>query len=178
MKIEDKTMKKLIIGTAATLFMAAPAVAGDIQYDLMLEGITCPFCVATSERALSKVEGVRQVSGDLESGIIRVCADESVKFTDAQLTRIFLKKGFTYKGMEIHSNCDGFDSTTVLSEAELERRAAMHASKGHDEDLDFLGIHDHDGDGKPDHAPEEHVDHDHDGDGIPDHGPEFDDHES
>ncbi len=29
--------------------------------------------------------------------------------------------------------------------------------------------HDHDGDGHPDHDPEEHVDHDHDGDGIPDH---------
>lgn len=35
--------------------------------------------------------------------------------------------------------------------------------------------HDHDGDGVPDHGPDEHEDplaHDHDGDGIPDHGPD------
>ncbi|MCH8863408.1 MAG: heavy-metal-associated domain-containing protein [Proteobacteria bacterium] len=158
-------MKKLIIGAASTLFLAVPALAGDIQYDLKLDGITCPFCVATSERALRKIDGVKQVSGDLETGIIRVCADESVKFTDAQLTKVFLKKGFTYKGMEIHENCDGFDSTTVLSTEEMERRAAMHDTMGHGgEEMDFTAF-----------VP---ADHDHDGDGIPDHGPEFDDHES
>ena len=74
------------------------------------------------------------------------------------MTRVFLKKGFTYRGMEIHDNCDGFDSTAVLSEEELDRRVAKHATLGHDEDLDFLGIHDHDGDGQPDHAAEAHVD--------------------
>lgn len=158
-------MRNLIIGAASTVFLAAPALADDIQYDLKLDGITCPFCVATSERALRKIDGVRQVSGDLETGIIRVCADESVKFTDAQLTKVFLKKGFTYKGMEIHENCDGFDSTTVLSEAELERRAAKHDKMGHgDEEMDFTVF-----------VP---ADHDHDGDGIPDHGPEFDDDET
>lgn len=168
-------MKKLIIGAALTFFLAGTASAADIQYDLQLEGITCPFCVATSERALRKVDGVKKVSGDLETGIIRVCAEDRVKFTDKQLTKIFLKKGFTYKGMVIHDNCDAFENTTALSEAELEKRAAKHATLGHgEEDLDFLGIHDHDGDGKPDHKPKDHVAHDHDGDGVPDHGPEFD----
>ena len=33
-------MRKLIIGALTTLFVAAPAVAGDIQYDLKLDGIT------------------------------------------------------------------------------------------------------------------------------------------
>ncbi len=155
-------MRRLLIGALTTLFVAAPAIAGDIQYDLKLEGITCPFCVATSERALRRIDGVKQVSGDLESGILRVCAADSVKFEDEQLTKIFLKKGFTYKGMEVHENCDAFDSTTVLSEEELDRRVAMHAKQGHDEDLDFLGVHDHDGDGQPDHPAEAHVDDDDD----------------
>ena len=158
-------MKKLIIGAASTLFLAAPALADDIQYDLKLEGITCPFCVTTSERALRKVDGVKMVSGDLETGIIRVCTENRVRFTDAQLTKVFLKKGFTYKGMVMHENCDGFDNTTVLSEAELERRAVKHDTMGHgDEEMDFT-----------DFVP---ADHDHDGDGTPDHGPEFDDDET
>lgn len=163
-------MRKLIIGAAATVFLAAPAAADDIQYDLKVAGITCPFCIATSEIALRKVEGVKLVSGDLETGIIRVCTDESVKFTDEQLSRVFLDKGFTYIGMETHASCESFDSTTVLSDAQLEKRAAMHSKQGHgDEVFDFLGEHDHDGDGKPDHGPEGHVAHDHDGDGKPDH---------
>ncbi len=158
-------MKKLIIGAASTIFLAAPALADDIQYDLKLEGITCPFCVATSERALSKIDGVKMVSGDLETGIIRVCAEDRVRFTDAQLTKVFLKKGFTYKGMVIHENCDGFDSTTVLSTEEMERRAAKHDTMGHgDEEMDFRVF-----------VP---ADHDHDGDGVPDHGPEIEDDKS
>ena len=144
-------MKRMIIGIVSIIFVSAPALAGDIQYDLKLDGITCPFCVATSERALLKIDGVKQVSGDLETGVIRVCAADRVRFSDAQLAKVFLKKGFTYRGMEVHENCDSFESTTALSESELERRAAMHATKGHEEDLDFLGTHDHDGDGVPDH---------------------------
>ena len=49
-----------------------------------------------------------------------------------------------------------------------------HAAEDHDAHED----HDHDGDGEPDHAPEDHdahEDHDHDGDGEPDHAAE--DHE-
>ena len=110
-------MKKLIIGAASTLFLAAPALADDIQYDLKLEGITCPFCVTTSERALRKVDGVKMVSGDLETGIIRVCTENRVRFTDAQLTKVFLKKGFTYKGMVMHENW-------VVSQFEIKEREA------------------------------------------------------
>jgi copper chaperone len=169
-------MRKLFIGVASTLFLATPALADEIQYDLKLEGITCPFCVATSERALSNIDGVKMVSGDLETGIIRVCAEDRVKFTDDQLSAVFLEKGFTYTGMEIQDNCDSFENTVVLSDEEMERRAAMHATMGHgNEDLDFLGNHDHDGDGQPDHAANAHVAHDHDGDGVPDHEVESED---
>ena len=149
-------MRKLIIGAALTILLTAPAAAGDIQYDIKLEGIPCPFCVATSERALSKLSGVKMVSSDLETGILRVCAEDRVVFTDEQLAKVFLKKGFTYVGMEIRENCDEFDGTAVLSDEELESKAAIHDAMGHDGDVDFLGIHDHDGDGKPDHAASEH----------------------
>jgi len=56
------------------------------------------------------------------------------------------------------------DNTGFMDEAEYEEMKA----KGHD----------HDGDGVPDHAPEDHdEDHDHDGDGEQDHAAEDHDHD-
>ena len=93
--------------TALAVLTAAPAVAKDVQYELRIDGISCPFCVATSEKALKKIDGVKAVKSSLKDGIITVCADdEKVAFTDAQLTEIFKKKGFTYRGMEITGGCD------------------------------------------------------------------------
>ncbi|MFQ5564266.1 MAG: heavy-metal-associated domain-containing protein [Parvularculaceae bacterium] len=85
--------------------LASDAQAGDIQYDLRIDGITCPFCVATSEGALKKIDGVKKVSSDIETGVISVCTEESVVFTDDQLKKLFLDKGFTYRGMEKRQGC-------------------------------------------------------------------------
>ncbi len=85
--------------------LTGTASAGDVQYDIRVDGITCPFCVATSERALKKIEGVHAVGSNLETGTIFVCADNQVTFTDAQLKQLFLDKGFTYRSFENTSGC-------------------------------------------------------------------------
>ncbi len=99
-------MKKLLL-TTGLLFMAlTPAMATEKQYTLRVDGITCPFCVATSTKALKEIDGVNGVTSDLKEGTITVCADaEEVSFTDEQLTKLFLEKGFTYKGMETAEQC-------------------------------------------------------------------------
>ena len=99
-------MKRLLLTTAAALLIAGNAVAADVQYNMRIDGITCPFCVATSAKALNKIDGVKKVGSDLEEGIIKVCADESVTFTDEQLRELFVEKGFTYRGMEKQKQCD------------------------------------------------------------------------
>ncbi len=86
------------VTTTATL-------ADEVQYDIRVDGITCPFCVATSERALKKIEGVHAVGSDLETGTIFVCADSRVVLTDAQLKQLFRDKGFTYRSFEKTSRC-------------------------------------------------------------------------
>lgn len=92
------------------LFMLAVALTGtalaeDIQYDIRVDGITCPFCVATSERELKKIEGVHAVGANLDTGVIFVCTDSQVTFTDAQLQQLFLDKGFTYRSFEKTKGC-------------------------------------------------------------------------
>jgi copper chaperone len=98
-------MIRTLLISAGLMFASGAAMAGDIQYDLQVDGITCPFCVATSAKALKKIDGVKQVSADLETGVISVCTDESVEFTDAQLKKLFLDKGFTYKSMTKLDSC-------------------------------------------------------------------------
>ena len=99
-------MKRLLLTTAAALLVAGNAVAADVQYNMRIDGITCPFCVATSEKALKKIDGVKEVDSDLEQGILKVCADEKTTFTDEQLTKLFVEKGFTYRGMKKQEQCD------------------------------------------------------------------------
>ncbi len=101
-------MKSMILFLLAFAFIGT-AVADDVQYDIRVDGITCPFCVATSERALLKIAGVHAVGSNLETGTIFVCADSQVTFTDAQLKQLFLDKGFTYRSFEKTSGCSMAD---------------------------------------------------------------------
>ena len=96
---------KLSIFILIASALTSTALADDIQYDIRVDGITCPFCVATSERALMKIEGVHTVGSNLETGTIFVCADNKVTFTDAQLKQLFLDKGFTYRSFQKRSGC-------------------------------------------------------------------------
>ncbi len=98
-------MKRTILFFVALVLIGTAAVADDVQYDIRVDGITCPFCVATSELALKKIEGVNTVGSNLETGTIFVCADSRVAFTDAQLKQLFLDKGFTYRSFTRASGC-------------------------------------------------------------------------
>ncbi len=98
-------MKRTILSLVFLMVTGASALAEDVQYDIRVDGITCPFCVATSERALKKIEGVHAVGSNLETGVIFVCADSRVEFNDAQLQRLFLDKGFTYRSFELTPGC-------------------------------------------------------------------------
>ena len=82
-------MKRTIPFLISFVLAGTAALADNVQYDIRVDGITCPFCVATSERALKKIEGVHAVGSDLETGTIFVCADSRVAFTDAQLKQLF-----------------------------------------------------------------------------------------
>ncbi len=62
---------------------------------------------APHQLTLKKIDDVKSVSADFETGVITVCADESVNFTDEQLKKMFLNKGFTYRSM---TRSEGFST--------------------------------------------------------------------
>lgn len=79
--------------------------AQQIQYDIRVDGITCPFCFATSKDALEDIEGVSRVVGNLETGTITLCADETVVLTNDALRDLFRSKGFTYRSATRSDGC-------------------------------------------------------------------------
>ena len=110
-------MKRMIVFFVALVVTATAVLADELQYDIRVDGITCPFCVATSERALRKIDGVHAVGSNLETGTIFVCADSHVTLTDAQLKQLFRDKGFTYRSFTKASGCSiaGHEHDDVVS---------------------------------------------------------------
>jgi len=98
-------MIRPLILSASLIIAASPVFADTVQHDLRVDGMTCPFCVATSERALEKLDGVEAVATDLEEGIIHVCTDDGISFTDEELKDLFLDKGFTYRSQTKAETC-------------------------------------------------------------------------
>lgn len=118
-------MKRTILFLVAFGATASAALADDIQYNIRVDGITCPFCVATSERALKKIEGVHAVGSNLETGTIYVCAESGVEINDAKLKQLFLDKGFTYRSFTKAPGCSIIEHEH--DDEELEGVAEEHA---------------------------------------------------
>ena len=93
------------LSAGLTLAADTPDVAALRQYDIRVDGMSCPFCVATSKKALKKITGVQTVAADLERGEVYVCADDRVAFTDTDLKELFLSKGFTYRSFSTADTC-------------------------------------------------------------------------
>ena len=94
------------IAALGLLLTGVVALAADeVQYIIRIDGITCPFCIATSERALAKIEGVRSVHSDLDTGRVFVCADATAELSREFLAELFRSKGFTYRSVRRSSRC-------------------------------------------------------------------------
>ena len=103
---------KIILILFSTIFAFTSTLAKErIQYDLRVDGITCPFCVATSEQALKKIDGIELINSNLKTGIISVCGTSSLSFEEDQLSELFRNKGFTYRGLSKANSCSISDQT-------------------------------------------------------------------
>ena len=86
-------------------FWSLGAIADHRQYDMQVDGLTCPFCVATSSYVLKQIEGVREVVANLETGTVSVCAEGDVDLGDETMAKLFRKHGFTYRSQTVTEGC-------------------------------------------------------------------------
>ena len=66
--------------------------------DIQVEGMTCGHCVETVTQAVNSLEGINQVSVDLDQKLVRVDFDESRTNLDTVASKI------TEVGFEVVSN--------------------------------------------------------------------------
>ena len=92
-----KTVAQLLTGI--TLLWSSMALAAGTQYDLRVDGLSCPFCAYGIEKKLRKTKGVDSVEIDLERGVVVVKAGEGVQLTEAQFEQLVKDAGFTLRSM-------------------------------------------------------------------------------
>lgn len=128
-------MKKLIFILFGFALILPAQAAQLIQYDLRVDGMTCPFCLASSEQALKQIDGVERIQSSLETGTISVCGPASLKFDELELKQLFIKKGFSYRGLSILDNCSLIedDSQQVKQKPDIQAPHEKHSNGAHDE---------------------------------------------
>lgn len=95
-----------IVTALCIVFFAGNALAAEAQYNLRIDGITCPACVGRASHAITEIDGVDRVKVDLNQGIVKTCVEDGVTLSDAQVQELFLAKGFTNRGMEKQEKCN------------------------------------------------------------------------
>jgi mercuric ion binding protein len=80
---------------SATLFAAGT----QYQYNLRVDGLSCPFCAYGIEKKLIRTEGVESVAFDLEKGLVIVKVEEDVTLTEGQLKQLVADAGFTLRSL-------------------------------------------------------------------------------
>jgi len=92
-------MKKSILLAAVTLLWSLTLFAAGTQYNLRVDGLSCPFCAYGIEKKLIRTEGVESVAFDLEKGVVMVKVGEGVTLTESQLKKLVDDAGFTLRSM-------------------------------------------------------------------------------
>ncbi|MCF6324012.1 MAG: heavy-metal-associated domain-containing protein [Gammaproteobacteria bacterium] len=92
-------MNKLILLTTITLLWNASLLAAGTQYNLRVDGLSCPFCAYGIEKKLIRTEGVESVAFDLEKGLVIVKVEEGVALTEGQLKQLVDDAGFTLRSV-------------------------------------------------------------------------------
>jgi len=92
-------MKKILLAAAMMLLWSGALLAAGTQYNLRVDGLSCPFCAYGIEKKLLRTEGVEAVTFDLEKGLVKVQVAEGVRFTREQFEQLVDDAGFTLRSV-------------------------------------------------------------------------------
>ena len=93
----------------ALFIISSIAVSGSImaaEYELAVDGLACPFCAYGMEKQLHKVDGVEQVSVDVEAGLIQITTTNGTELTRTQAESAVDEAGFTLRGFNALSQAN------------------------------------------------------------------------
>ena len=90
-------MKFLFTSVLLIASLATSAFAGQLEYDLKVEGMKCAYCAYNVSKQLESLDGVASdsVDVDLEQG--RVTLRSETELEDAELADVLLQAGFNLR---------------------------------------------------------------------------------
>lgn len=142
-------LKHITLIAIAGLWMGA-ANADHRQYEMRVDGLTCPFCIATSSKALKRIDGVYEVSVDLDQAVVSVCADAATDLGDETMARLFRSKGYTYRSQTVSEGCTITDIAHSAAGEDLTEHTHAHSiedAADHDDGADDSNHTEHAGHG-------------------------------
>ena len=93
-------MSKFIRIMALGMSLALPPVvafAAQTQYRLQVDGLACPFCAYGIEKQLTRSDGVKDITVDIDAGTVTVTMADGAEMTKAQASQIVDDAGFTLR---------------------------------------------------------------------------------
>lgn len=93
-------MKKQFFLGLLSLLIFQNVLAAGTHYEMRVDGLACPFCVYGVEKKLKAIEGISNITVDLDKGLVKVDLIEGKELTDVQMKKLFNDAGFTYRSMK------------------------------------------------------------------------------
>ncbi len=97
-------MKKFFLSVfLAAAVLGAPAVslAAPASVTVRVDGLSCPFCAYGLEKRIKKMEGVKDLTIDIETGTVTVIYKDKKFFTEQGLSKTVKEAGFTPRGIVV-----------------------------------------------------------------------------
>ncbi len=86
-----------IAAFATVLVLPVTASAAKKQYQLLVDGLACPFCAYGIEKKLTQTKGLENIDIDINAGTVTVTMAKGVSMSKAQASRIVKDSGFTLR---------------------------------------------------------------------------------
>jgi len=94
----SKIIRIMALGLSLALALPpALAFAAQTQYRLQVDGLACPFCAYGIEKQLTRSDGVKDITVDINAGTVTVTMADGTKMTKEKASQIVEDAGFTLR---------------------------------------------------------------------------------
>ncbi len=90
-------MRNIFLSIIATLFFSVSAIAQHKQYEMKVEGLSCPICSYGLEKKLKQIDGIGNINIELTTGIVTFTMKEGKIITEEQVKKKVKDAGYTFK---------------------------------------------------------------------------------
>tara|TARA_R110000850_G_scaffold215671_2_gene341284 strand:- start:173 stop:478 length:306 start_codon:yes stop_codon:yes gene_type:complete len=88
------------------LLWSSASFAGDVRYQLEVDGLACPFCAYGIEKKLSQLDGVEQVETDVANGRVDVDMADGQNLSEDQARQAVKDAGFSLRSFKTQPEGD------------------------------------------------------------------------